>query len=291
MLTAIITATDPAVRDTPLARACAGLSYRELLAERGALDRFRRDSANLYDRVRALCFLYAIDRFHLPARPELPAGGHIPRAGVEKLLSRRFDEAIRLFRAEEAANGPGDPLCSALAAAYQALAFQTLADQVRASVRRAAGNRWMFRAGSADEHPLRVRPELRARPAHRASAKGAESVTLTDASDPRTERSDRTRDGLRRVASAREERTEQRRTSRASRSERELLHRGHPLRVRALAAVMCLVLLVVVVLVPHVDLLLRAMHRQSRAVWREVASGKPVCGLVPSRRQLARLWP
>lgn len=164
-LTEIITATDPAVRNTPLAAACARLGYRELLAERDALDRFRRASANLYDRVRALFFLYAINRFYLPARPELPAGGHIPRAGVEKLLARRFDEAVRLFRAAEAANGPGDPVCSALAAAYHALAFQTLADQVRASVRGAAGNRWMFRTGSADEHPLRVRPELRARPA------------------------------------------------------------------------------------------------------------------------------
>src|SRR5204863_6277943 len=45
-----------------------------------------------------------------------------------------------------------------------ALAFQTLADQVRASVRGAAGNRWMFRTGSAHDHPLRVRPELLARP-------------------------------------------------------------------------------------------------------------------------------
>lgn len=163
-LTDIITSGDPAVRNTPLAAACRALSYPDLLAERDALDRFRRASSNLYDRVRALFFLYAIDRFHLPARPELPASGRIPYAGVERLLARRFDEAIRLFRAEEAARGPSDPVCSALAAAYQALAFQTLADQVRASVRGAAGNRWMFRTGSADDHPLRVRPELRTRP-------------------------------------------------------------------------------------------------------------------------------
>jgi hypothetical protein len=163
MLTDIITATDPAVRNTPLAVACRGLSYRDLLAERDALDRFRRDSANLYDRVRALFFLYAIDRFHLPTRAELPPDGRIPRGGVERLLARRFDEAVRIFRTEEVARGASDPLCSALAAAYHALAFQTLADQVRASVRGAAGNRWMFRTGSADEHPLRVRPELLAR--------------------------------------------------------------------------------------------------------------------------------
>ena len=163
MLTDLITSPDPAVRDTPLAAACRALSFAELLRERDALDRFRRDSANLYHRVRALFFLYAIDRFHLPARPELPAAGRIPYAGVGRLLARRFDEAVRLFRAEEAAHGPSDPVCSALAAAHHALAFQTLADQVRASVRGAAGNRWMFRTGAAADHPLRVRPELRTR--------------------------------------------------------------------------------------------------------------------------------
>src|SRR5437762_7706036 len=143
MLTDLIRSTDPAVRNRPLAAACRGLGYAQLLAERAALDRFRRESTNLYDRVRALFFLYAIDRFHLPARPELPVGGRIPHAGVEKLLARRFDEAIRLFRAEEAAGGPSDPVCSALATAHHALAFQTLADQVRSSVRNAPGNRWM----------------------------------------------------------------------------------------------------------------------------------------------------
>ena len=164
MLTDLIRAADPAARDRPLAAAVRGLSYAELLAERAALDRFRRESDNLYHRVRALFFLAAIDRYHLPARPELPTSGRIPAAGVAKLLARRFGEAVRLFQAEEARTGPSDPLCSALAAAYHALAFQTLADQVRASVRGAAGNRWMFRCGTPTDHPLRIRPELLARP-------------------------------------------------------------------------------------------------------------------------------
>jgi hypothetical protein len=160
MLTDLIRSTDPAVRNRPLAAGCRELGYARLLAERDALDRFRRESHNLYERVRALFFLYAIDRFHLPARPELPADGRIPYTGVERLLNRRFDEAVRVFRAAEAADGPSDPVCSALAVAYQALAFQTLADQVRASVRGAAGNRWMFRTGTPADQPLRVRPEL-----------------------------------------------------------------------------------------------------------------------------------
>jgi hypothetical protein len=159
-LIGIITSDDPAVRNRPLDAVCGEWSHQRLLDEREALDRFRRDEPNLYSRVRALFFLFAINRFHLPARPELSLTGRVPAAGVERLLGRRFDEAVRLFQAEEAVNGPSDSLCSALAAAYHALAFQTLADQVRASVRSTAGNRWMFRVGSAEDHPLRIRPEL-----------------------------------------------------------------------------------------------------------------------------------
>ncbi len=43
---------------------------------------------------------------------------------------------------------------------YQRIAFQTLADQVRRSVRSVRGNQWMFRMGHPMDHPLRVRPEL-----------------------------------------------------------------------------------------------------------------------------------
>src|SRR5262245_33556125 len=99
MLTDIIRSTDPRVRDFPLAAACARLRYAELCAERDRLDAFRRDCGNLYERVRALFFLYAINRYHLPARSELPTSGRIPYAGVERLLGRRFDEAARVFRA------------------------------------------------------------------------------------------------------------------------------------------------------------------------------------------------
>ena len=160
----IILSEDPAVRNRPLADACRELSFHALLAERESLEQFRRGSDNLYHRVRALFFLSAIDRFHLPARPELPHHGMIPFAGVERLLNRRFDEAVRLFRAEEAAHGPSDAICSTLAAAYQGLAFQTLADQVRASVRGVAGNRWMFR-DRRRRRPPAPRPPGTPRPA------------------------------------------------------------------------------------------------------------------------------
>ena len=38
--------------------------------------------------------------------------------------------------------------------------MQTLADQVRRSVRSVRGNQWMFRMGHPADHPLRIRPEL-----------------------------------------------------------------------------------------------------------------------------------
>src|SRR5207244_13289827 len=66
----IITATDPAIRNQSLERACAGLSAEQLLGQCDALDDLRRHSDSLYERVRALLFLYAIHRFHLP--PQLP---------------------------------------------------------------------------------------------------------------------------------------------------------------------------------------------------------------------------
>lgn len=164
--TKIITATDPAVRNTSLDALCARLSGEALLQECAALDVFRSRSDNLYERVRALFFLYAIHRFHLPAKLESGASlgegvKHlIPFAGFEHLLQRRFEEAIQSFLAVQVAHGPSDAISSALATAYHRLAFQTLADQVRRSVRSVRGNQWMFRMGHPADQPLRIRPEL-----------------------------------------------------------------------------------------------------------------------------------
>ena len=157
----IINATDPEVRNRSLDAACRGMTADQLLAEASQLERLRRSSENLYERVRALFFLYAIYRFHLPAGTEMGAGrALIPFNGYEKLLSRRYEEAIAIFLAAQAAEGTSDGLSSALASAYRGLAFQTLADQVRRSVRSVRGNQWMFRSGHPADYPLRLRKEM-----------------------------------------------------------------------------------------------------------------------------------
>lgn len=160
LLIDLITSPDERVRNQSLDAACAALSLDGLLAEADALDQFRRKNDNLYQRVRALLFLHAIHRFHLPKLLGNAAAGEIPFQGHEKLLDRRFEEAIDLFLEAQRTHGPSDGISSALAAAYQKLAFQTLADQVRRSVRQVAGNQWMFRMGHPDDQPLRIRKEL-----------------------------------------------------------------------------------------------------------------------------------
>ena len=161
--TSVITARDPETRNRSLDALSRAATLEDLLGECEALDRFRRSSDNLYERVRALFFLYAIHRFHISTRACAGARSLIPFAGYTSLLKRRFEEAIDIFLAVQAADGPSAAISSALAAGYRALGFQTLADQVRRSVRSVRGNQWMFRAAHPEDAPLRIRPELLAR--------------------------------------------------------------------------------------------------------------------------------
>ena len=156
-----ITADAPEIRDRPLDTLVGDATQDELLAATRALEAFRQTSDNLYARVRALFFLCAIHRDHVPRCEACPAEGAIPAAGVERLHARDFEAAIARFASAQRDAGPSVALSSALAAAYRGLAFQTLADQVRRSVRAAEGNAWMFDHRDPAASPLRIRASLR----------------------------------------------------------------------------------------------------------------------------------
>src|SRR5256885_4682995 len=156
----IITSADPAIRNQSLDTFCGPATLNELLKACSELDAFRHESENLYERVRALFFLYAIHRFYLPAKPGMKRKGLLPFKGYTHLLQRRFEEAIEVFLHAQEREEASDAISSALAAAYHRLGFQTLADQVRRSVRSVRGNQWMFRMGHPTDQPLRIRPEL-----------------------------------------------------------------------------------------------------------------------------------
>ena len=156
----ILTSSDTAIQNRSLDSVCQGLNTSELLSECNQLDHFRRTEDNLYRQVRALFFLTAIHRFHLPPTLDHRQCGNIPYEGYEQLLGRRFPEAVDTFLNHMEAHGPSIAISSGLAEAYHQLAFQTLANQVRRSVRTVKGNQWMFRTGHPFDLPLKIRPEL-----------------------------------------------------------------------------------------------------------------------------------
>ena len=159
-LVQIICSEDDAVRNLSLDEICQDAPLQTLLDHCDALDLFWRNTDNLYHRVRALFFLFSIHRFHLPDRFDESHSGNIPFSAFQHLLERRFIEAIDELLGYQKNFGACDGLSSALAKSYHELAFQTLADQVRKSVRTVRGNQWMFRTGHPFDHPLRLRPEL-----------------------------------------------------------------------------------------------------------------------------------
>ncbi len=156
----IITSDKPDIKDQSLDKYCRTSSTKELLMECLELELFRKESENLYHRVRALFFLYAIHRFHISMRPEVSFQGLIPFEAYEHLLKRRFEQAIEILNRIQKKHGPNEGISSALSESYHSLAFQTLANQVRFSVRNTLGNQWMFRCGHPFDQPLSIRREL-----------------------------------------------------------------------------------------------------------------------------------
>ena len=156
----IIQNADPSVRDLSVRATLQGSSFDEILEATRVLERFRQTSGNLYERVRASMFLHAIFRYELQEHSAIRETGLIPFDGFKDLMERRFDQAIEIFHKAMNADTPNGAIASALAQAYEQIAYKTLADQVRKSVRSCSGNRWMFRVGGADEHPIRLHPGL-----------------------------------------------------------------------------------------------------------------------------------
>ena len=158
-----ITSRDPAIRDRSVRGLVAGLATTEVLGLCDELETFRRGAENLYERVRAAMFLHALYRYSAQESPAIAPTGFIPFSGVEDLHARRFEQAVSEFLDAQRHHGPNGAIASALAQAYEQIAYQTLADQVRRSVRSCPGSRWMFRVGAADELPLKLHPRLLAR--------------------------------------------------------------------------------------------------------------------------------
>ena len=169
----IIQSKEEFIRHFSLMEWCRHASIDILLQQTRELHEFAmKPENNLYEKVRALFFLYAIHRFQFARTNEasqadvssvpnkaLPTTGQIPYQGYQFLLERQFAEAINMFYAEFCGS-PNQALSSALAKAYHQLGFQTLANQVRQSVQQHDGNAWMFQLDTVSDYPHRIHADL-----------------------------------------------------------------------------------------------------------------------------------
>ncbi len=148
-----IVSNDDAIRHRSLESLCSNLDAPSLLRAAKQLDQFWRQCDNLYHRVRAQFYLAAIYRYFLPKQISESNPGLLDQEAYHHILQRRFNEAIDSLLASQEREGPSLAITSALAKAYHQLGFQTLADQVRRSVRTVRGNQWMFRIAHPGDIP------------------------------------------------------------------------------------------------------------------------------------------
>lgn len=157
---ATIISNDDSIRHRSLESLCENRDAACLLSAAKRLDEFWRQSDNLYHKVRAQFYLAAIYRYFLPQQISESNPGLLDQEAYQHILQRRFNEAIDMLLASQEREGPSLAITSALAKAYHQIGFQTLADQVRQSVRTVRGNQWMFRIAHPSDHPLRFEKRL-----------------------------------------------------------------------------------------------------------------------------------
>lgn len=139
-----------------------GCDERALLGVCADIEALRSTSSSLYERVRAALCLRWIYRFRLADSPAITATGLVPVGVYRDFLAGRYEAAVAALGKHVARVGPDGASMQAFATLYGRLGFQTLRDQVQASVRSSDGNRWMF--GSADLRAARDESPLRAEP-------------------------------------------------------------------------------------------------------------------------------
>ncbi len=153
LLVDTITATEAAKRDVSLDDLVLPLDLVALLAEARALDSYRRGEPDLYRRIRSLCFLSEVYRFHIVTRLGSDLHSVSPAHGHALLADGAPEEAVEVFLHAEPGPERSPALCTSLASAYRQLAFVELARQVRLSVQSEPYNAFLFDAQQPQPHP------------------------------------------------------------------------------------------------------------------------------------------
>ena len=91
----IITSSDSKIRNQSFLKHCQKKSLHTLMTELVALEKFRTQTDNLYERVRACLFLYAAYRFSIPDKKGVKPVGKTPFTGSCRFNGNRFAKNSR----------------------------------------------------------------------------------------------------------------------------------------------------------------------------------------------------
>ncbi len=158
-LIATIVSEDAALRNRSVDSLLKNKRADELLNIAGELEAFRISSENLYHKVRASLFLFALYRFYLQTDENVPKTGIIPIQGIRSAFKREFEESVEIYLREISGN-LNAALCSAIADSYYQLSFKYLLDQVKQSISHCSENFHLFNINSLSDYPCSVPAEL-----------------------------------------------------------------------------------------------------------------------------------
>lgn len=125
------------------------------------LENFRKSSNNLYHRVRASLFLFAVYRFHLQKKPGITQYGQIPFEGVKAALDRDFEKSIDIYLKQIIRKDrQNSAIFSAIADSYYKLSFKYLLDQVKLSISHCKENYHLYNIKGLADYPFSAPDEL-----------------------------------------------------------------------------------------------------------------------------------
>lgn len=149
------------IRNRSINSLLKGKDKDELLRLALELESFRKETKNLYQRVRACLFLYVIYRFYLQEDRGIKRCGSIPIEAIRVLKKGELDEVvgicIKKIYDEHNYNGT---LFSVIGDAYHKIAFDYLLNQVKLSISHCRENFNLFNIKNLDDYPYSVPPEL-----------------------------------------------------------------------------------------------------------------------------------
>ncbi len=152
-----IVSNDELLRNRSINAILQNKNRNHILQLTGELETFRRSSDNLYHKVRASLFLFAIYNFYLQFNKETVQFGKIPFEGIKAAFDRDFEKAINIYLSDGSQNSA---IYSALADAYYNVSFNYLMEQVKLSISHCRENYLLFNIKGLADYPYLVPEEL-----------------------------------------------------------------------------------------------------------------------------------